>query len=58
MERAKKRRREDIIAVIAGAGGWGDIETFGNAKREWRATFLELLSSRSSGARTTGVGAR
>ena len=37
MERAKKRKLGDIIAVaicavISGADGWGDIETFGNAK--------------------------
>ncbi|MCI5123371.1 MAG: ISAs1 family transposase, partial [Candidatus Electrothrix sp. AR5] len=31
-----------ICAVICGANGWTDIEEYGNAKKEWFATFLEL----------------
>ena len=31
-----------ICAVIAGADGWVDIETIGNAKIDWFETFLEL----------------
>ncbi len=31
-----------ICAVICGADGWVDIETFGNAKRAWFSQFLEL----------------
>lgn len=31
-----------ILAVICGAEGWVDIETFGKAKEEWLKTFLEL----------------
>ena len=47
MERTKKRKLGDIIAVsiravISGADGWVDIETFGNAKIEWFETFPEL----------------
>ena len=47
MERTRKHKLGDIIAVaicavIAGADGWVDIETFGNAKIDWFETFLEL----------------
>ena len=47
MERTRKHKLGDIIAVairavIAGADGWVDIETFGNAKIDWFKTFLEL----------------
>jgi predicted transposase YbfD/YdcC len=31
-----------ILAVICGADGWTDIELFGQAKKEWLQTFLEL----------------
>ena len=31
-----------VCAVICGAQGWVDVETFGNAKRSWLATFLDL----------------
>lgn len=31
-----------ICAVICGSDGWADIEEFGNAKREWFETFLDL----------------
>ena len=31
-------------AIISGADGWDDIETFGNAKRERIEAFLELLN--------------
>jgi DDE_Tnp_1-associated len=31
-----------ILAVIAGAQGWEDIEEYGINKKEWLQTFLEL----------------
>ncbi len=31
-----------ILAVIAGARGWEDIEEYGLNKKEWLETFLEL----------------
>lgn len=31
-----------ILAVISGADGWVAIETYGQAKQEWLATFLSL----------------
>ncbi|MBC6434622.1 ISAs1 family transposase [Nostoc sp. HG1] len=31
-----------ILAVIAGAQGWEDIEEYGLSKKEWLETFLEL----------------
>ncbi len=31
-----------ICAVICGADGWVEVEEFGNSKRAWLATFLEL----------------
>lgn len=31
-----------ILAVIAGAEGWEDIEEYGLNKQEWLKTFLEL----------------
>lgn len=31
-----------ILAVIAGASGWQDIEEYGVNKKEWLETFLEL----------------
>jgi DDE_Tnp_1-associated len=31
-----------ILAVIAGASGWEDIEEYGISKQEWLKTFLEL----------------
>ncbi len=31
-----------VLAVIAGAEGWEDIEQFGNDKHEWLKKFLEL----------------
>jgi predicted transposase YbfD/YdcC len=31
-----------LCAVICGADSWEDIEEFGNTKREWFETFLEL----------------
>jgi predicted transposase YbfD/YdcC len=33
-----------ILAVICGADGWVEVEEFGNAKKEWLQTFLELPS--------------
>ncbi len=45
VERTRRHKLVDIIvmticAVIAGAESWDDIELFGEAKREWLATFL------------------
>ena len=31
-----------ILGVICGADGWVDIERYGNAKREWLSSFLDL----------------
>ena len=31
-----------VCAVICGAEGWADVETFGNAKLPWLRTFLDL----------------
>ena len=31
-----------VVAVIAGADSWVDIESFGNCKHDWLRTFLEL----------------
>ncbi len=31
-----------ILGVICGADTWVDIERYGNAKREWLGTFLDL----------------
>ena len=46
-DRTKDHKLIDIIsiaicAVICGAEGWTDIENFGNRKRHWLETFLEL----------------
>ena len=45
--RTKKHLLKDILviailAVIAGAEGWEDIENYGYAKQRWRSDFLEL----------------
>lgn len=45
--RTKKHLLQDILviailAVIAGAEGWEDIENYGISKQEWLAEFLEL----------------
>ena len=45
--RTKKHLLKDILviailAVIAGAEGWEDIENYGIAKQEWLEEFLEL----------------
>ena len=47
MERTRLHALIDIItisilAVIAGAVGWEDIEEYGLNKKEWLATFLKL----------------
>jgi len=47
IERSKRHQLIDIFviaicAVICGAKGWEDMETFGKAKYEWLKTFLEL----------------
>ena len=47
VERTKLHKLEDILtiticAVICGAEGWNEIELFGQSKRKWLETFLEL----------------
>lgn len=47
VERTKKHQLTDILviailAVIAGAQGWEDIENYGISKQEWLEEFLEL----------------
>jgi len=47
IERSKQHKLIDIItiaicAVICGAEGWTDIETYGVTKYEWLKQFLEL----------------
>ena len=47
IDRTKEHKLIDIIAiaicaVICGAEGWVDVENFGNGKRAWLQTFLEL----------------
>ena len=47
IDRAKHHQLLDIIiiavcGVICGADSWVDIEEFGNSKKEWFRTFLEL----------------
>jgi predicted transposase YbfD/YdcC len=47
IERSKRHKLLDIIlvaicGVICGADSWVDIEMYGNAKKEWLKTFLEL----------------
>lgn len=47
VERTRQHKLIDIItiaicAVICGAEGWTDIETYGLAKYEWLKQFLEL----------------
>jgi predicted transposase YbfD/YdcC len=47
IERTKRHELSDILtlsvlAVIAGAEGWEDIEEFGHSKQEWLKEYLEL----------------
>ncbi|MBI3652861.1 MAG: ISAs1 family transposase [Acidobacteria bacterium] len=47
IERTKRHQLIDILviaicATICGADSWEDLELFGNAKREWFHSFLEL----------------
>ncbi len=47
VERTKEHKLIDIIviaicAIIAGADGWVAVETFGQAKKKWLRTFLDL----------------
>ena len=47
VKRRKKHLLKDILviavlAVIAGAEGWEDIENYGCAKQQWLSEFLEL----------------
>ncbi len=49
IERTKEHRLVDLLtiglcAVICGADGWTDMETFGRAKEPWLRTFLALPS--------------
>jgi predicted transposase YbfD/YdcC len=49
VERTKEHRLVDLLtiglcAVICGADGWTDMETFGRAKEPWLRTFLALPS--------------
>lgn len=49
VERTKKHQLTDILviailAVIAGAQGWEDIENYGISKQEWLEEFLELAN--------------
>ena len=37
-----------ICAVICGADSWVDVELFGNSKKGWLRTFLELPNSSTS----------
>ncbi len=47
VDRTKKHLLTDILviailAIIAGAKGWEDIENYGICKQDWLAQFLEL----------------
>lgn len=47
IDRTKRHKLIDILiiailAVICGADSWVDVEMFGNSKKEWLKTFLEL----------------
>ena len=47
MDRTKKHSLRDILtiaicAVICGADGWAQVEEFGDCKKKWFTTFLEL----------------
>ena len=47
VERTREHNLEDILfiaiaSIICGAESWNDMETFGNAKKEWLKTFLQL----------------
>ena len=47
IDRAKRHKLIDIIviaicAIICGADGWEGMEIFGNAKKDWLSTYLEL----------------
>ena len=49
VERTKKHQLADILviavlAVIAGAQGWEDIENYGISKQQWLEEFLELAN--------------
>ena len=37
-----------ILGVICGADGWVDIERYGQAKRDWLSTFLDLTKGIAS----------
>ena len=58
IQRTQRHRFEDIrsiaiLAVIAGAEGWEDMETFGLAKHDWLASFLPLPKRGRSALRGT-----
>lgn len=47
VSRTKKHLLKDILviailAIIAGAEGWEDIENYGLSKQQWLSEFLEL----------------
>ena len=47
VDRTKRHRLIDVVtiaicAVISGADSWVDVEHFGNSKKEWLSTFLEI----------------
>jgi predicted transposase YbfD/YdcC len=47
IERCRKHSLQDILVIaicgfICGVDNWADMELFGNAKRAWFSTFLEL----------------
>ena len=49
VERTKKHLLKDILvisilAIIAGAEGWEDIENYGYAKQEWLSEFARITS--------------
>jgi hypothetical protein len=49
VDRTKRHQLSDIImiaicAVICGADGWVDVETFGSAKLDWFRKFLSLAN--------------
>lgn len=47
IDRTKRHSLMDIVtiaicAVVCGADSWVDVEQFGNSKREWLGSFLEI----------------
>ncbi len=51
IDRAKRHSLTDaltiaICAIVGGADSWTDVEMFGNSKRQWFDSFLELPRGR------------